>query len=319
MDRKERRATRHGTPADASVDTAARAVKARRGKRLRVILMAVFGAVFLFSAGMLVYTMLQYRASAKFYEETADQYTAPAPQSRGSSGSRSSSGGDAGQDAGQGQSGADGASDLDTAPIVVNFEALQALNPDIIGWIYCEGTPINYPILQAGDNNKYLHNNYDGTYNGAGSIFVDAANRWDFVDANTILYGHHMKDGSMFASLENWQNPVFAADHPELWILTPQQDYRVVLISGYTTSAFSNTYTVIPAPGEYLDEYIETILQYSDFTPAEIPETDKYVLLSTCAYVFANARYVVHGAMIPADSAGGVPFASSGADAGAQN
>ena len=313
---------RHGTEAAGSVRGSRHAAKGVRKGWIRPALTIFFGAVFLFSLGMIIHTQLQYRASQKFYAETADQFTAPAPQAAGasgsSSGSQTSSGGSAGQGTGQ-QTSPEDVLAANAAPIVVNFEALQAINSDVIGWIYCEGTPINYPILQGYDNNDYLHRGYDGSYNGSGSIFVEASNRRDFEDANTILYGHHMKDGSMFASLENWQDPAFAAAHPVMWILTPAQDYKVVLVSAYYTEATSGVYSVFPDPGEPLNIYMENVLSYSDFTPAEVPETDKYVLLSTCAYVFTNARYVVHGAMIPADSAGGVPIAPSGADAGAQN
>lgn len=256
---------------------------------------------------MILHIQLQYRASEKLYDETASLYTASsAPRPEDPSGNGSAPGREGGSPAG----GADTASERllpETAPITVDFDALRAVNPDVIGWIWCEGTVINYPVLQAEDDDYYLHRSFDGSYNAAGSIFAEAMNGRDFQDANTILYGHHMRNGAMFAGLEDWQDPAFAAEHPVMWILTPRRDYKVYLISGYTTSALSTVYTVFPSAGEALDEYLAEALGNSDFSPAEVPEAEKYVVLSTCSYVFDYARYVIHGAMLPASSAGGVP------------
>ena len=86
---------------------------------------------------------------------------------------------------------------------------------------------------------------------------MEAANRPGFADANTILYGHHMKDGAMFASLEKWADQEFYEEHPVMWLFTPKQDYKVILFSGYTTSANSEAYTIFSDSGKELEEYLE--------------------------------------------------------------
>lgn len=260
-------------------------------KWIRRAVVAALLLVFTGSTGIIGFTMWQYKANEKLYRDIAEQYTAPAP-----------SAGRAAGDNGAGESG----TAAETAPIVVDFEALQAANPDVAGWIYCEGTVIDYPVLQGEDNDYYLHHTMDGKYSAAGSIFADAENEKGFQDANTILYGHHMKNKSMFATLSDWQEQQYYEAHPVMWLLTPKQDYKIELFSGYTTSAYSDTYQFISGQGPELDAYLQMAQKKSEFTSDVTPEEgDRYVLLSTCAYVFDNARSVLHGRLAPVNSAGG--------------
>ena len=195
------------------------------------------------------------------------------------------------------------------APIQVDFQALQAESDDVIGWIYCPDTVIDYPVMQGDDNDYYLHRGYDGAYSVFGSIFADAANSPDFSDASTILYGHHMNNGSMFASLDHWADQEYYEAHSEMWLLTPQQDYKLVLVAGYTTAAESDTYTTFARADDAFQAYLADALSRSDFTAnVEADPEGRYVMLSTCAYVFTNARYVIHAMLVPAASAGGVAF-----------
>ena len=83
----------------------------------------------------------------------------------------------------------------------INLEALRQVNPDVIGWVMIPDTKINYPILQGTDNDYYLGHTWQGVKNSVGSIFMEYRNTPDFTDYNTILYGHNMNDGSMFANL----------------------------------------------------------------------------------------------------------------------
>ena len=192
------------------------------------------------------------------------------------------------------------------APIQVDFDALQRVNPDVVGWIYCPGTVINYPVLHGETNDSYLHTTYDGKENASGSIFVEESNRKGFIDCNTIIYGHHMADRSMFATLDSWQQQGYFEDHPYLWLLTPQQDYKIALYGAATISAYDALYTVYPERTDAFAGWLDRSREASAVT-APVPEEagSHYVMLSTCAYVFDNARSVLFGLLQPLSSAGG--------------
>ncbi len=192
------------------------------------------------------------------------------------------------------------------APITVDFEALRRVNPDIEGWIYCAGTVINYPVLHGETNDSYIHTSYDKTYNAAGSIFVEERNLPGFVDPNTILYGHHMGDKSMFATLDRWQGQEYFDAHPVMWLLTPTQDYKLSLYSAYNISAYDEVYTIYHENVPEFQEWIQSSLRRSEIASDTVTEPEgQYIMLSTCAYVFDNARSVVHALMQPVSSAGG--------------
>ena len=94
--------------------------------------------------------------------------------------------------------------EVETAPIEVDFEGLRKENSDVAGWIYCPDTVVNYPVMHGEDNDLYLHHLVNRQYNFAGCIFEDCRNTPGQKDPATILYGHHMKDGSMFAMLHKY-------------------------------------------------------------------------------------------------------------------
>ena len=128
---------------------------------------------------------------------------------------------------------------------------------------------INYPIVHGKDNETYLHRTYEKNYNFAGTIFVDYENKGDFSDCNTIVYGHNMKNGSMFNNIKSYTDQSFADEH---------------------------TYTLFKGPGEEFEKYLEKIRGYSEIrTDAEgMNIKDKIITLSTCTGNEAT-RYVVQG------------------------
>lgn len=188
-------------------------------------------------------------------------------------------------------------------PMDIDFESLKSVNEDVIGWIYVEALPdINYPIVQGKDNDTYLHMTYEGNYNFAGTIFMDYENTGDFSDCNTLVYGHNMKNGSMFAQLKNFsKDDTTYKKSKYFWIFTPEKNYRYEIISAYTTGASSDTYTLFKGPGQEFHEYLQKITGYSDIkTNTEgITIQDKIVTLSTCTGNEAT-RYVVQGRRVDA-------------------
>lgn len=106
----------------------------------------------------------------------------------------------------------------------MDFAALEGVNSDIVAWLYGADTGLNYPIVQAEDNDYYLYRLLDGTWNKNGTIFMDYVNRSDFSDQNTLVYGHHMKSGAMFGALVQYKKQEFYDAHPYLYLYTPQPE-----------------------------------------------------------------------------------------------
>lgn len=191
----------------------------------------------------------------------------------------------------------------ESAPIKVDFEALRRKNEDIIAWLYSEDTPINLPVLQAGDNDYYLYRLADGSYNPAGSLFADYRNNADFSSPNTIIYGHNMKNGSMFGSLREYRNQDYYDEHPVIWLLTPEEDYRLELVAGFVTADDNRIYTLEQDEDSML-ELAEEAIKYSAFdSGAEAVPGSRYLTLSTCTYDYDNARYVLLCRLVPLGSA----------------
>ena len=178
-------------------------------------------------------------------------------------------------------------------PIEVDFDKLKSVNEDVVGWIYVDALPdISYPIVKGKDNQTYLHQTYEKNYNFAGTIFVDYENSGDFSDCNTLVYGHNMKNGSMFGHLKKFRedDKLYKQDK-YFWILTPERNYRYEIITAYTTGVNSDTYTLFKGPGEEFEKYLETIKGYSEI------QTDDTGNEST--------RFVVQGKRVDAEDADG--------------
>jgi len=247
--------------------------KASEEKRkiLWSILLLISVCVFLFAAYQLISQYMTYRAAENEYESLA---------------------GIAYIEDGETENGADYQSPID-------FAALAAINPDIIGWIVIDGTNIDYPIVQGSDNDAYLHKTFSGERNSSGSIFLDCRNAPDFSDRNSIVYGHKMKNGSMFAGLTEYKEQGFYEQHPAFTLYTPDAEYRCEVFAAYVTSGVSETYTLdfigdMDFTG-YINEAVSRSLVKTGVTPAA---KDRIVTLSTCDYTYGNARMVVHARLV---------------------
>ena len=187
---------------------------------------------------------------------------------------------------------------VERPPITVDFAVLQAQNPDIVGWIYSEGTVINYPILQGEDNQQYLRRLYDGTKSTLGSIFLDFRNLSDFSDLNSLVYGHNIRSGQMFASLSDYRDQAYYEEHPVIWLLTPDKDYRIDLLAGLVVPSDSEVYEIYSYPEELLAG-LEYVCSESTFDPGvvDLEAVERIVTLSTCSYDYNDARYVVIGSL----------------------
>lgn len=191
-----------------------------------------------------------------------------------------------------------GQSPPEQAPITVDFAALQAQNPEVVAWLYSEDTLINYPIAQAADNDYYLHRLLDGTENQNGTLFMDFRNQPDFSDGNTLIYGHNMKTGKMFGTLDNYKKQEYFDQHPVMWLLTPQGDYKIELAAGWVIRDDDPLY-LVPADETGRTKMIEAAYQKTTFASGvQVTADDTLVTLSTCSYETDIARYVLLGRLV---------------------
>lgn len=199
------------------------------------------------------------------------------------------------------QSDAPEAEPVEYAPITVDFTVLSEMNADVIGWIYWENTCVHYPIVQAKNNDDYLHRLFDGTWSFSGTPFADYRHSGDFTDFQTTVYGHNMKNGTMFAPLTQYQSQEFYEANPVMWLLTPSGNYKVELIAGLLTDD-QGIAKLSAVDGSNPTEFLKEIREHSTFqSPVEATENDRYFVLSTCHYGFENARYAVIGKLTPVE------------------
>lgn len=187
---------------------------------------------------------------------------------------------------------------------VVDWKALKKVNPDVQGWLYQKGTVINYPVVQGTDNDTYLHTRFDKQWSGGGTLFVDYRMEKDFKGFNSIIYGHHMKDGSMFRSIRGYTKEEGYYDkHKTLELATPHGNYHLVVFSAFITKATDeNTYKMTYNEAEK-QAYIDRAWEQSELPitrdSVDVTKDDRLVTLSTCAYDYEEARYIVMCKMVP--------------------
>ena len=167
----------------------------------------------------------------------------------------------------------------------IDWNNLKSINEDIIGWIEIEGTDINYPILKDNDNLYYLKHNYLKKYNSNGSIFTLDIN--PFEDCETLLYGHNMKNGTMFSILGNYLNKDFLFAHQKIKIYTPSCNYEGMIFSCYSIGIGTEKNNISNLG---LDEKIEYYKKSSQIKVDNVEITNKIVKLSTCSYINSRTR-----------------------------
>ncbi len=178
----------------------------------------------------------------------------------------------------------------------IDFAGLQDINEDCVGWIYIEDTAINYPIVQGTENSYYLKHMFNGKWNSAGCIFLDSRVNSDISDRHSIIYGHHMKDGTMFSGLTKYKKQKYYEEHPEGLLITPERTYRIEFFAGYVASIEDPAWKIGFESDEDFEMWIKEAKQKSWFTsPLSPVVTDRILTLPTCSYEFDNARFVLHG------------------------
>ena len=180
------------------------------------------------------------------------------------------------------------------------FKELIEINDDTIGWIKIADTSIDYPIVQASDNSYYLTHDCNGDESKYGSIFMDYHNAADFSDEHTILYGHNMKNGSMFHDLNEYSSHDFLDEHTYIEVYSQDVYRKWVIFSTYSTETnFNYLQTAFDSREEY-SNFLQTLLSHSEFSDEKVQVTarDKILTLSTCSDDLENGRRVVHAKLV---------------------
>lgn len=201
------------------------------------------------------------------------------------------------------QTDAQPSSPLEEEEIPVDFASLQQMNPDIYAWIRIEGTEIDYPVVQsAEDDSYYLNHTVEGKEGYPGSIYSESVNSKDFSDFNTILYGHNMKDGSMFQNLHKYQDAAYMEEHPTVIIYTPDQVLRYRIFAAVTYSdvhlAYAFEYQTETGRQAFLDSVCNT-RNMSDVVDRDVEVTaeDRILTLSTCIGSQPEKRLLVEAVL----------------------
>ena len=261
-------------------------------KGMLVVLLGVFLGVFIFAAYQLYYTFNGYRQATKKYDSLNEQYVSTQPEVTPTPDVMEQP---------------EETPEVFTAPITIDFDGLKERNKDIAGWIYCPDTPISYPVVRGSDNDYYLYHSFDGDLNQSGTIFMDMVCEVDLSQDNTLLYGHHMNNRGMFASLEDYRQEGYYDAHPLFYYLTPDETYVLPIFSMFLTGGDSDVYAFNFATDDEYAKFLESMTARSNFNTGVVVSPDDHIMtLSTCAYDYEDARYVVLCKIVPISEAGSI-------------
>lgn len=257
-------------------------MKKRTGFAVGIILIALG----LLCGGMGIYQYIEEKNSAKQYEELQNQVWEDASQTTTEMQEASEKNPEATETSEENIP--EETEEKEPLAVPIDFETLTAEYPDVYGWITIPGTDIDYPIVQReGDNSYYLNHNIDGEWKTAGAIFTEDYNSKDFTDPNTLIYGHNMKDGTMFRQLHKYEDRKFFAENKEVIIYQPNQILHYQIFAAYV---YDNRHLMVSF--DYTDpqvfaDYIESIFDrknmYNNIDDSiVITDEDRIITLSTC-------------------------------------
>ena len=219
-------------------------------KTIYTILMMICIMVFLFSLYNVIKILNEYNEIDEYYEETQDQFAVVE----------------------------------EGILTFIDFAKIRGVNQDVVAWINIEDTNISYPVLQGKDNDYYLYRNYEKKYLGAGSIFLDAANNSNFSDLHTVVYGHNMKNGSMFGSLDKFKSETYRNEHPYVYMLFPDGKwYKYEIYSYYTADINDGTFQIFASGAKLYSDYVSLTTKKNVYKNVDAPANGERILtLSTC-------------------------------------
>lgn len=190
----------------------------------------------------------------------------------------------------------------ETPPIEVDFATVQEDGPNVLGWLYSRDTQINYPVVIYSDNKHYLTHDYTGSHSSSGALFFDFRLTKQLSGENLIIYGHHMKDRSMFGSLLQYQKQSYYEEHPTMYLITPDRNYRIDLFAAQFTDSEQENFPIQFDSEQKRRTFVQTAIANSTFTPND--ETYhlnvQIISLVTCAYsdYIEDSKFQVQGWLV---------------------
>ena len=181
----------------------------------------------------------------------------------------------------------------------MDFTALRAVNSDVLGWILIPDTVISYPMVQGSDNSYYLKHTWRLSSSVVGAIFMEAQCSADFSDFNTIIYGHRMNNGSMFAGLAKYKNISYYKNHPTVYITDDAGSRAYQIFAAYEVSVTSaESYQLEFADDADKQAFIDKCLALSGGDTEIVPAPEDQILtLSTCTGWGHATRWVIQAVL----------------------
>lgn len=180
--------------------------------------------------------------------------------------------------------------------IKVDLKKVKEKYPKAIGWIYSPGTPINYPVMQSKDNAYFVNRMPNGVENSAGSIFMDYRDTSALNDFVHVLYGHNMKNNSMFGTVLDYRQNGYFEEHPFMFYFTEDKIYRLEIFAGINTIATSSLY-LEPSDRE---AFLKAITAGSTFSSTvSVTSEDRIMMMSTCSGAVGQMnRYAIFAKLV---------------------
>ena len=181
----------------------------------------------------------------------------------------------------------------------IHLENLQEINPDVVGWIDIPGTVIDYPVLQTDDNTTYLQKSWKMSDCSVGAIFMECQNRTDLSQFNTIIYGHNMRDGTMFCGFKDFQDQAYWCEHRYIYLAADGVVRKYEIYAAYEVSTWEIIYGLEIDSEKRKNEFIEFGLNASEIDAGIVPTADDTILtLSTCTNFRNGRRWVVQAVCV---------------------
>jgi len=188
------------------------------------------------------------------------------------------------------------AADINSDISYVNNTILDAqrdINEDIAAWLRVPNTYIDYPVVHYEDNNFYINHDVMKKKAASGALFIDSRNNGGFSDFNTIIYGHNMKNGSMFGKLNNFSNSAFFSDNPYGQLFLADDTYTLEIFA-YLRVQQDDKFIYGSISGVDFDNFDEYVKSNAiNYRNIRLKSSDRIVTLSTCTNVYEDARMVV--------------------------